>query len=166
MKELWAQWDGEAFKPMKQYQKACDEHLVIGEKYHFEPQEARSARSHNHQFAELGEIWANLPEGMETRWLNQEQMRKHALIMTGYCSQQIINSGSQAEAMRWAQVIRAREPYSIVIVRDNNVVILEAESQKKSGIGAMGAARFQESKTAVLDYLHAEIAKHYQERAA
>ena len=149
-KQFWAQWDGEALKPLQRYGKQCADQLVIGEKYAISPEMAHSDLSRAHQFAWLHDAWLSLPESLASLFLNEEQMRKFALIAGGFCTSQTMVCSTKAEALRWAQFIRGREPYSLVKIEGSTVWVFEAESQSKR---AMGAKRFQESKQAVLDYV-------------
>lgn len=141
-------YDGEAMVP--KFPKQADHHYVVGETVYLEPFLARSKRSHDHYFAVVEEAWKNLPEDMAERFAQPDPLRYFALIKTGFRSEENIVCTSQAEALRWAEVIRRRSPYAITTVAGGVVRIWEAESQS---LKAMGRERFQASKTAVLDFL-------------
>ncbi|MEM9762119.1 MAG: hypothetical protein AAF968_06370 [Pseudomonadota bacterium] len=117
----------------------------------------RSQASHNHYFAEIGNAFANIPEFQQDQpWAaTPETMRKHALIAEQYCQVQAIDAGSNAAAERVRIGIRAvLMDYSVILVRGSSVVVYTAESQSMK---AMGKARFQASKDAVLSWIAANV---------
>jgi len=144
-------WDGEGFHPVNQFQaKLADKHYVIGERYAIVEHHDRSMVTHNHQFAAISEIWKNLPEHLAERFPTSEHVRKFALIKTGYHDSQTYSCASKAEALRLAAAIRPLDEFSVVVVEERTVTRYTAQSQS---MRAMGAKAFQQSKTAVLDYL-------------
>ena len=120
----------------------------------------RSTKSHRHQFAWLMEAWLTLPEALRhAPWAEtSETMRKHALIATGFHQTTILDCGANATAQRIkAQLVRAEaraEGYAIGRVRGPILTIWTPESQS---MRSMGGKRFQESKTAILDWMAAQI---------
>lgn len=120
----------------------------------------RSMNSHRHQFAFVKEAWANLPERlMMMPWAETpETMRKHALIATGFSQSYTLDCGANATAQRVKQsLIRAEakaEGYALAQVRGPVVTVWTPESQS---MRAMGGKRFQESKSAILDWMAAQI---------
>lgn len=144
-----AQWDGEALIPMRRHAKDLDASLVIGEKYRVEVTEERSAKSHNHYFAQLHELWLNLPEDQAEQFPNEESLRKFALIKSGFCERSDVVCANNREAMKYAAVIARLDPYTIVSISERTVSSWTAQTQKKA---AMGAKEFQASKSAVLDF--------------
>lgn len=151
---ILVQYLGEgAFKPASEYWgRRADLSYVIGEVYKIAPCEDRSQASHNHEFAVIADMWASLPERFKLEpWAQTpEHLRKYALIMCRYCDTQTFACGSQAEALRWAANLRPMDEYSVVAVAGTTVQRFIAQSQSKR---AMGAKRFQESKTAILEYI-------------
>ena len=141
------------FHPASEYWGSkADTAYVVGEVYKLARIEERSQASHNHQFAEVANLWANLPERFKHEpWAQSpEHLRKYALIMCRYCDTQTYTCGSNAEAQRWAKNLRPLDEYSVVAVEGTTVYRFVAQSQSKR---AMGAKRFQESKTAILEYI-------------
>lgn len=120
----------------------------------------RSLNSHRHQFAFVREAWQNLPEHLQSApWAETpETMRKHALIATGFHQSYTLDCGANATAQRIkAQLVRAEaraEGYAIGQVRGPILTIWTPESQS---MRSMGGKRFQESKTAILDWMEAQI---------
>ncbi|MCV2449399.1 antitoxin family protein [Paracoccus sp. DMF] len=120
----------------------------------------RSLNSHRHQFAFVREAWQNLPEHLQSvPWAETpETMRKHALIATGFHQSYTLDCGANATAQRIkAQLVRAEaraEGYAIGQVRGPILTIWTPESQS---MRSMGGKRFQESKTAILDWMAAQI---------
>jgi hypothetical protein len=144
------EWTGEAMQPLPRYHNLANAEFVVGERYRCEVQEDRSWTSHRHQFAWLHDAWLTLPEHVAARFMNQEQLRKHALIAGGFCDSTTIVCASRAEAERWCRHLRSREPDTIVKIEGNVLIQFTARSQKR---GAMDAKTFQASKQAVLDYV-------------
>lgn len=145
-------WSGDSMIPLRP--KLADKEYVIGQTYRLAEIEERSAKSHDHFFAAVSEIWSNLPEELAERFPTAEHWRKHALIRTGYHDVSEFVAASKAEAIRLAAYIRGLDEYSAVIVKDNVVRRLTAKSQSKK---AMGREDFQKSKTAVLEWCAAQI---------
>lgn len=131
----------------------------------------RSMTSHKHQFAYIKEAWLNLPETLrDAPWAETpETLRKHALIATGFSQTYTLDCGANATAHRVKAALVAAEAgkhgYAIGQVRGPVVTIWTPESQS---MRAMGGKRFQEAKTAILDWLSAQIGVSPQqlERAA
>lgn len=147
---VYFQWSGEAMEPLRRFQKLCNEQFVVGEVYQLEEIHDRSQNSHRHYFAELHNLWMNIPEGQAERWPSSEHLRKWALIQTGYRDERSIACASKAEAQRVAAFIKPMDDYAVVVVREAVVIVMTAKSQS---VKAMGAKDFQASKTAVLELL-------------
>lgn len=143
-------WDGECFVPHKRFQQECDRRFTVGQGYLLAPQEHRSAASHRHYFASINEAWLNLPESEAARFPTAEHLRRFALIRTGYADQRQLVASSKAEARRLAAFVRPMDEYAIVSVEGCPVTVFTAQSQSMK---AMGKARFQASKQAVLDWV-------------
>lgn len=158
-------WDGEAMIP--RHPRRADQVFVVGQHYSLIEHEERSTATHNHEFAWLKEAWMNLPENLADIYPTQEHLRKRALIEAGFYDETIIDAGTNAAALRVASAIRAREEFSLVIVRGPAVVIRTAKSQSRR---AMNKKEFQASKTAIMEMIAGMIgatpAALSQERAA
>lgn len=139
-------WDGEAMIPRAP--RLADKAFVVGEVYRLVVHEERSLSSHNHEFAWLNEAWKNLPEDFAEQYPSAEHLRKRALIDAGFYDEQIVDAGSNAAAIRVASAFKAREEFSLVIVRGALVVIRTAKSQSRR---AMDKQEFQRSKDAILE---------------
>lgn len=120
----------------------------------------RSAKSHRHQFAWLKDAWLNLPEACANEpWAEtSETLRKHALIATGFHRTYTVDCGAKATALRIkAELLRAEtkaEGYALAQLQGPVLRVWTAESQS---VRAMGGKRFQESKTAILDWIAAKV---------
>jgi hypothetical protein len=103
----------------------------------------RSAASHRHYMACVAEAWANLPEHLADEFATPDQLRRWALIRTGYCD--VVKVVSSRKSMRRI------DGYSVITVdAEGTMTIRTARSQSYA---AMGKKEFQESKDAVLGYL-------------
>lgn len=144
--------DGE-FRPAASIWAArCDKQFVVGEVYPMGPDYGRSDATHNHEFAAVGDMWASIPERFKHEpWAQSpEHLRKFALIMCRYCNTETFPCATVAEAERWAANLRPIDEYSLVKVEGATVYRFTAQSQAKR---AMGTKLFQESKTAILEYI-------------
>lgn len=117
----------------------------------------RSQRSHNHQFAEIHDLWANLPHQHANApyAASPEAFRKHGLIATGHCDVETIDCESHEVACLVAQTVAAKarkaHGYALVVVRGPLMICSTPHSQS---FKAMGRARFHKSKADVLDWGH------------
>lgn len=144
------QGEGE-FKPASvRWANLADKNYVIGEKYAIVPVAERSQKSHAHYFALINEAWMNLPDNLSEIYPTSEHLRKAALIRAGYCDVQNVTCATKAEALRWANVARSLDEYSVVSVHASVVSIYRARSQSYK---AMPNGEFQRSKEAVLGVL-------------
>lgn len=147
------QWTGECWKPLPRFHNQAGALFGAGEVrtlVDFDEDEARTAKSHAHYFAAVGEVWKNLPEDIGDRYATPAHLRKAALIKAGYRDERTIACFSKAEALRVAAFVKPMDTYAIVTVREAVVTVYTAHSQ---GMKAMGSKTFQASKQAVLDVL-------------
>ena len=133
--------------PLPHFKRRCDQTLVIGELYRMVVQEDRSDISHRHAFAFLREAWKQLPEDIADLYPSPEHLRKRALIQAGYYTEEVVDAGSPAVALRVAAYAR-RDEFALVIVRGRLVLVRHAQSQSYR---VMNRQLFQASKTAVLE---------------
>jgi len=158
---LRARWDGSTLTPVGHYgMAAAREAMDAGDVVIVEIDHPRSPNSHRHQFAGINEAWRHLPEAMHNLpWAaNAETLRKHALIVTGYRNTYTLDCGANATAERVKTALQAAEAgrhgYAISQVRGPVVTVWTPESQS---MRAMGGKRFQESKSAVLNWIAEQI---------
>ncbi len=145
-------WDGEAMVPASGYwSRQCDKQFVVGEKYRLAEEHERSQISHNHEFAFVSEAWNSLPDHLLEQYPSPEHLRKYALIRKGFATMVQHPCPSKAEAERLQAVLAGHvDKYALVIRRDAVVTVYEAESQSYR---SMGKKRFQESKTAIMEFI-------------
>lgn len=147
---LTYEWNGNAMVPLHRFGNLATATFTIGECYKLEQIEDRSRISHNHFFACLHDAWLNLPEDMAERWPTENHLRKFALVKCGYADQRQFVCSSHAQAVRAAAFIGPMDSFAIVTVTKCVLTVWTAQSQSMK---AMGKAKFQESKSAVLDYV-------------
>ena len=140
-------WTGEAFEPLPGFRKRADAAFVVGQVYHMEAVEERSARTHKHYFFCINEAWQSLPDHFAERFPTPEALRKFALIKAGFADSRQIVAASRAEALRLAAFIRPMDEYAVVSASEAVVTVWTAQSQS---LRAMGKERFKASKDAVL----------------
>ena len=140
-------WTGEAFEPLPGFRKRADAAFVVGQVYHMETVEERTARTHKHYFACVNEAWQSLPEDFAERFATPDHFRKFALIKAGFADSRQIVAASRSEALRLAAFIRPIDEYAVVSVSEAVVTVWTAQSQS---LRAMGKERFKASKDGVL----------------
>lgn len=144
-------WTGEVFEPSTNYQAhLAGQRYAEGDIVPLTPFSQRTDKSHHHYFATLHDMWASLPDDVAPEFPNEEVLRAHALIRTGYCNKRQLVCRSAAEAEKVAAFMRPSSPLAIIGVDGCVVTEWTAESQ---AYRAMGKKRFQESKDAVLGYV-------------
>ena len=156
-----ARWDGSTLTPTGYYGLAtAREAMHPGDVVIVDVDHPRSAATHKHQFAEIATAWRHLPESVQmNEWAaSPETLRKHALIVTGYRNTYQIDCGANATAERVKKALKDAEAgkhgYAIAQARGPVVIVWTPESQS---MRAMGGKRFQESKTAVLNWIAQQI---------
>lgn len=148
---LMFEWDGEAMIPAGRYwARQADEQFVVGERYRLAEENERSSASHAHEFAWLTEAWNSLPDEMLVQYPNSETLRKHGLIAKGFCTMVQHVCKSEAEAQRLAAILKPYDAYAVVVARGTVVTVYTAISQSRR---AMGAAQFQQSKSALMEFV-------------
>lgn len=145
---VFLRWDGDVFVPATSFKAYCDREYVVGEVYPMLPVEERSQASHSHYFAALAEGFHNLSEENAKRFPDSEALRHWALVQCGYCTETNYVSANAKEARKLAATLRRMSPYAVIKLREDVVIVWEAESQSKA---AMKKQRFEESKRDVLD---------------
>ncbi len=143
---LWFEWTGEAMIPL--HARAADREYVVGQRYRLEHREERSSATHAHEFAWLHEAWSNLPEDLADLYASPEHLRKRALIEAGYCTEEAVDCGSNAAALRVAAYMRGHDDFALVIVRGSIILVRRAKSQSYR---AMNRQEFAASKRAIME---------------
>lgn len=145
-------WQEGAFVPSTPYQaRLAAGRYTEGQLVPLVEHSQRSDRSHAHYFSVLHEQWLSLPEILAQEFPNEEVLRAHALIKTGYCNKRQLVCRSAKDAERVANFMRAStNAYAIIEVVGSVVTEWTAESQ---AYRAMGKERFLQSKDAVLGYV-------------
>lgn len=134
---------------------ALHDRLGAGQVVHVDLDPERSKKSHRHAFAFIRTTWENLPDDAKhAPWAQTaDTLRKHALIRTGYCDAEMIAVGTDRRAERVAvsmsRLATRLHGYAITEVSGPVVYCFTPESQS---LKAMGGARFQASKQAILEW--------------
>lgn len=142
-------WTGEAFEPLPGFRKRADAAFVVGQVYHMEPIEERTARAHKFYFACINEAWQSLPEHLALQHPTPTHLRKFALIKARFADSRQFVASSKAEAIRLAAFIRPMDEYALVEMATDAPVVTVWTAQSQS-LRAMGKERFKASKDAVL----------------
>jgi hypothetical protein len=141
-------WTGASFVPQgpdmhyAQYMFGPGEVLVI------DPEQERDMNSHRHYFAQLKEVWRNLPEELEAKYPTEDIFRKKLLIETGFFHMDEIVCDTARDAATVAAFMAPLDPSTTIAVRGNCIRKYTAMSQS---VAAMGPKTFQKSKWAVLN---------------
>lgn len=148
-------WDAEACVMSPKWPRLAASRFEGGRDYLLAPLDVTSEKSRRHEFAWLRTAWLNLPEDLAAAFPSVDHLRKHALIVAGFCNTTDYVCGSRAEAVRWAENLRREvDAYAVVEVREGVVRVHKARSQAKA---AMTGAEFQASKTAILEVVSAML---------
>lgn len=145
-------WSGEVMMPLPNHRRRCQDEFTVGEFYRMEPIAERSSRSHAHQFAAIADRWASLPEHIAMQFPTPRALRKHALIMTGFCKERKFACGTPDEARKMCVFLRQGSYDDYTLIGINGCVVVERTALSQSR-KTMGAKTFQESKQAVLDWI-------------
>lgn len=147
-------WEGDAFVPASRYWAGeADKQFVVGQIYRMTECNERSSQSHRHEFAFISEAWNSFPDHLLEQYPSPEHLRKHALIRKGYCTMKQYACPTRAEAERLMATLKENvDTYSLVLLDAERplVSVLTAESQSYR---AMGKKRFQESKSAIMEFI-------------
>lgn len=163
--------DGELFLamvPQERYRRVALRQFAAGEEYPLVVLEARSRRSHNAYFAQLGELFDSLPEDRALivdrvalkipippdGWINEDHFRKWCLCETNWCDVEEFDYASAAEARRGAIWYRKQDAFASITVRGVHVTIRTPLSQSAA---AMQKQAFEDSKRDVLDLASAMV---------
>lgn len=151
MSPLRMMWIGTGFEPVNPHvARKADEEYIVGQVYIVTAEHQQSALSRAHQFAWLHDAWLSLPDHISARFLDEDQLRRHALIAGGFASTTVIDCATNAEARRWMKILTGEDPYCIIKVEGTSLMRFTARSQSTR---SMGAKDFQASKDAVLRYV-------------
>ena len=127
--------------------------LDEGETVFITVERLRSDATHRHEVAWLRDAWGSLPDALrgEPYAKSPEHLRKYALIQCGFADCRDVVVEDELTARRVAAFIRPiTDEYALVAVSGNVVRVYTAQSQSRR---AMGSKRFQESKTAIMDWI-------------
>ncbi len=149
---LMYDWDGEVMRPASRYwARQADETFVVGMRYRMVEEEGHSIQSHKHEFAFLKQAWNSFPDELLEQFPSPEHLRKFGLIRKGYSLTKQYACKSAAEATRFAAGLRDNvDTYKLITINGPIVTVSTAESQS---FKAMGKARFQASKEALMEYV-------------
>lgn len=148
-------WCGHSFHPAGKVAQEKAKRLDMNEFLGVELLRDRSIRSHNHQFAEIKDLWLNIPEQLHSApyAATSETFRKHGLIVCGHHDAEVVTCGCPEAAERVAAVLStmANKAHGYAITRVEGSVVT-CFTPKSQTLKAMGNDDFQASKTAVLDW--------------
>jgi len=141
-------WNGASMEP--KWPRLAAERFEPGETYLLIDVEHYSGKSLRHEFAWLRQAFASLPQNIADEFMDEEHLRKWALIQTGFYHETLIDAGSKSAALRVAAWARSEEQLAAVVTRGPLVVIRKAKSQSRR---TMDKAEFQASKQAILEHI-------------
>lgn len=142
------------FRAPGNWARRCDKQFTVHARYHMVAEEERSKVSHDQQFATIDDRWRTLPDHLALQFTTADNLRKHALIMSGWHHERRLACSSQAEARKTAAfIMQIATEYTLASVAGNVVVVRTARSQKMRGPDRMNKADFQKSKQDVFDWI-------------
>jgi hypothetical protein len=132
----------------------------------------RDMRSHNAFFAEVNELYENVPEHIAfmrnpdgtfmlddheqkiLRWPTAIHFRRWLLIEVGWCDEKEFECANREHAKNLGKFLRVEDDYSRIRIQGSQVVVKKARSQR---VDSMRAAEFEDSKKAVLELARAMV---------
>lgn len=158
--------DGE-FRAPGLWAKRCDHRFTVHEQYSLIEVEARSGASHRQQFAAIRDHWRNWPEHAPLQFNTRDDLRKHALIMSGWRTETKSAFSSNRDAVQaMAIASQSTREYTLFSVEGNILLMWRARSQRMSGPECMANKEFQKSKTDCLEWIEAYLDELRKSRAA
>lgn len=146
-------WTGEVMRPLPFHLELCLRTFKTGKRYKLTEFSERSPETHNHYFKAVSRYWDNWPHDYERTLADREQLRKHALIRTGWYVQVAMAFESIEAASQFVATYKRSVDYtegSLIANKDGAMaVMLIAKTQQKD---RMDAAEFQKSKQDVLEF--------------
>lgn len=139
-----------AFRVLPNFLRTAREHYGAGEVVPMVPREDRSAVSHRHFMASVGEAWKNLPEGLAARFTSADHLRRFVLIQTGHREEAVYVCKFKTEAHRMAASLATLDEYAVIVVDGTLVTRWTAKSQSYFH---QNRKEFQAAKADVLNYL-------------
>ena len=141
-------WTGASFVPENADMRYCQHWFGAGEVFVLDPEQERDMNSHRHYFAQLKEVWRNLPERLEKKYPTEDIFRKKLLVECGYFHLEEIVCDTARDAVTVASFMAPLDPSTTIVVRGRCIAKYTAQSQS---VAAMGKREFQKSKWDVLD---------------
>lgn len=152
-----ARWKDGAFRPVNSWEAGrCDRDFADGKPMILTVEHERDMVSHRKQFAVVRTAWLNLPERFrdEDFALNEDVLRKYALLRTGHCDVATAVAFSHKAAVELGALMgdlaRGKHGYCIVEVEKRVVRVWTPHSQS---VRAMGAETFMASKRDITAFL-------------
>lgn len=124
----------------------ADRYYKIGSVYRIGDVDERSPETHKHFFAQLRDLWGQLPDAHRDVYPTVEHLRKKLLIKCGFHKETMKVFETEADAKKAAAMIEPLDEYAIVAVEGCVVRVWTAKSQAEE---LMGRTEFQQSKNAL-----------------
>ena len=141
-------WTGASFVPQGPDMHYAQYMFGPGEIFVIDPEQERDMNSHRHYFAQLRQVWRNLPPELELKYPTEEILRKKLLIECNYFNMDEIVCDTPRDAAVVAAFMAPLDPSTTIVVKGNCIQKFTAMSQS---VAAMGHREFQKSKWAVLN---------------
>ena len=145
--------DGEVIKtgamvPSVRYRKIAERQFGAGGEHVLEESAERSMASHNHYFAELNDLFQNIPHNMEARWPSLNHFRRWLLIECGWFLEKEFDMASEKHAKALGTFVRTNDAFARISIHGHKVIVRTARSQSMK---AMGKDDFMRSKNDVFN---------------
>jgi hypothetical protein len=133
--------------PLPRFTPLCNKQFAVGAEYTLQIVEPRNMRFHSWFFAQLHEMWDNLPEDIAKRWPTFEHLRAWSLVQAGSYTEKDYVCDSASKAKHLARIIRAHTEYAVIKVSGDVVKVFDPKSQS---VAAMNSDEFKETAEKVL----------------
>lgn len=156
-KYVRARWKDGAFRPEGAWEQGrCARDYAGAGLVTLTVEHERDMVSHRKQFAIVRTAWMNLPEALrdEDYAINEEALRKYALIRCGYCDVETALAYSAKAALELGALMGdlARRAHGYCIVQTNKRAVRVWTPHSQS-VRAMGAETFMASKRDITAFL-------------
>lgn len=161
LKPVMLTWDREAqaFRPSNgRALMLADEQFEHGADYSMAAIDERSGNSHDHFFCATREAFDNWPEDYPHALPDEDHLRYHALIATGYYDQVVVYGETAEAANADALKIVRRVPYAEISAFETVAIVRLPRTMKKQRNGGdMDRAEWQKAKQDCLDFYAAVL---------
>jgi hypothetical protein len=160
LRQLVFQWNGTAMVPTERFTTLAKNQFVEGAFYVLQPHDEVSHRERGFYHASVKAAWDNLDADAVARYPTADDLRKWALIKSGWRVENFTVCGTAKDALKLSAFVKDHlQRQSVVAVSGNVVSTYVARTQKVGNpeLGYMTTEEWKQSNQDVLDILSQDI---------